>query len=219
MANVVLLEDESDLREEVAAFLEKRGWDVAQAGSLAEFRPLMTRAEIAVIDVTLPDGSGFDAAAELRRQDAGCGIVMLTACGTTQDKLKGLYGGADHYLVKPVKLLELAAIMDALRRRVVSGWRYVKQERRLLSPDGADMTLSSHETVLLELLAGHSGQVISRRLIVQAFSYDWLDYDQRRLDTLVSRLRRRWKSTTGTELPLKTEHREGYSFTAPISLA
>jgi len=219
MSHIVLLEDEIALREEVAAFLQKRGWHVSQAGSLAEFSQCLTQAQIAIIDVMLPDGSGMDAAAALRLKRPACGIIMLTACGTTEDKLQGLYGGADHYLVKPVKLLELAAVVDALSRRIVSRWQLFEQSRQLVSPQGTSLVLSALEMKLCQLFTQHPGQRVTRRLIAEAFGYDWLDFDQRRLDTLISRFRQRWRTTADYELPLKTEHREGYSFAVPITLS
>lgn len=218
MSHIVLLEDEIELREEVAAFLEKRGWQVSQAGSVAEFSQCLAQAEIAIIDVMLPDGSGMDAAAQLRQQRPTCGIIMLTACGTTADKLEGLYGGADHYLVKPVKLLELAAVVDALSRRVVSHWQLLEPSRKLVSPQGTSLVLSALEMTLCHLFVQLPGQRVSRRQIAEAFGHEWLDFDQRRLDTLISRFRQRWRATADFELPLKTEHREGYSFATPITL-
>lgn len=218
MSHIVLLEDEIELREEVAAFLIKRGWHVTQTGSVAEFMQCMAQAEIAIIDVMLPDGSGFEAATQLRQQRPGCGIIMLTARGTTGDKLQGLYGGADHYLVKPVKLLELAAVIDALSRRVVSGWTLLVHSRQLVSPQGTSLALSALEMTLCHLFVQQPGKTVTRRQIAEAFGHDWLDFDQRRLDTLISRLRQRWRGAAADELPLKTEHREGYSFATPITL-
>ncbi len=93
MANIALLEDEVLLRKELAAFLGKRGHQVSQAGSLAEFWPLPAATDIAILDLMLPDGSGLDAASRLRQQFPRLGIIMLTALGATQDKLAGL-GGA-----------------------------------------------------------------------------------------------------------------------------
>ncbi|WP_240674597.1 response regulator transcription factor [Burkholderia stabilis] len=81
MAKVLLLDDEVELREEIAAFLERRGWLVSQAGTVAEFRERASDLAFAIIDVMLPDGSGFDAAAWLRARHRDCGIVMLTARG------------------------------------------------------------------------------------------------------------------------------------------
>ncbi|HIE1299696.1 MULTISPECIES: response regulator transcription factor [Burkholderia] len=219
MAKVLLLDDEVELREEIAAFLEKRGWTVDQAGTVAEFQARASDLAFAIIDVMLPDGSGFDAAVWLRARHRDCGIVMLTARGETQDKIDGLIGGADHYLVKPVKLLELDAILQALGRRVAHDWRLDCQARVLTAPAGGRLDLSASEIALLSLLARHPSKAVSRRQIAEDFGFDWVDYDERRLETMVSRLRQRWRSEAGSELPLKTVHRTGYTFAVPLMLA
>jgi DNA-binding response OmpR family regulator len=218
MSTVLLLDDEAELREEIAAFLEKRGWLVSQACTVARFQELAMQADIAVIDVMLPDGNGFEAANWLRERRDSCGIVMLTARGDTQDKVSGLRGGADHYLVKPVKLLELDAVLHALNRRVASNWRLDRQAGVLFAPEGSRLELSASESALLELLASHPSQPVSRRQIAERFGHDWLAYDERRLETIISRLRQRWRNESGTELPLKTAHRMGYTFTEPLAL-
>jgi DNA-binding response OmpR family regulator len=212
MARVTLLEDEAIVREELAAFLNKRAHTVTQAGTLAEFWPLMATTDIAILDLMLPDGSGLDAAAQLRQHVPRAGVIVLTARGAIQDRVQGLNGGADHYLVKPFRLLELAAIIDALLRRLGGGWRIAFQQRELIGPDGYRSTLSATEMVLFELLCASPGQVVSRRALIAGLGEDWRNFDERRLDQLISRLRRRWRDGCGQELPLKTEHRKGYSF-------
>ncbi len=220
MAKLLLLEDEAELREELADFLRMRGWEVLEAGSVAQSLPLLAQIDIAVCDVMLPDGSGFDVASRLREHYPACGIVLLTALGATQNMVAGLQQGADHYLVKPVNLLQLDATLHALARRVVPrAWRLDCARRQLYAPDGSLLELSETELQLLSLLAGRQGAAASRRCIVEAFGYDWLDYDQRRLATLISRLRLRWKQKCGRELPLKTVHREGYALTVSVALA
>ena len=216
MARITLLEDEVLLRKELAAFLSKRGHEVAQAGTLAEFWPLMSQANIAILDLMLPDGSGEEVARRLRQERPRVGILMLTARGAIQDRLQGLDAGADHYLVKPFRLLELAAIIDALLRRLGVGWRLDGQRRLLIAPDGFSSALSVAEMTLFNLLCDHPGDVVTQRTLVEALGFDWLDYDRRRLDKLVSRLRHRWQEESGQELPLKTEYRHGYSFGALI---
>ena len=216
MARIALLEDETLLRKELAAFLIKRGHEVVQAGTLAEFWPLMPLADIAILDLMLPDGSGEEVARRLRQEYPRVGILMLTARGAIQDRLQGLDAGADHYLVKPFRLVELAAIMDALLRRLGVGWRLDGQRRRLIAPDGFSSALSVAEMTLFNLLCDHPGDVVTQRTLVEALGFDWLDYDRRRLDKLVSRLRHRWQEESGQELPLRTEYRHGYSFGAPI---
>lgn len=216
MPTIALLEDEDDLREEVADFLSHRGYQVLQAGSLATFAPLAAAARVAVLDVMLPDGTGFDAVRLIRQHSSRTGIVMLTALGTLDDRLKGLGAGADHYLVKPFRLLELQAVIDALLRRIGRDWVFDLRKGTLTSPAGHSAELSAAEATFVQLLAGSGGSPVGRRQIVEALGQDWASYDLRRLDTLVSRLRARWQHKTGLELPLKTLHREGYAFGEPI---
>lgn len=216
MACIAVLEDEIALREEVAYFLEGCGHSVLQAGSLADFWPLLPRMELAILDILLPDGSGMDAAARLHQESPWVGIIMLTARSSSEDQLRGLYGGADHYLVKPCRFRELAAIVDALLRRVGAGWRFAVRQRRLIAPNGFSISLNIREAALFELLSTRPGAIVTQRALVKACGEDWLHFDERRIYTLVSRLRRRWREGCGLELPLKTEYAEGFSFGATI---
>lgn len=212
MTTIALLEDEVDLREEVADFLQSCGHRVLQAGSLEAFAPLVAQARIVVLDVMLPDGSGFDAIRQVRSVSRRTGIVMLTALGELHDRLAGLNGGADHYLVKPFRLLELEAVVETLLRRIGREWVFDARAATLVDPFGQDLALTDQEGVLLGLIARAKGHVVSRREVVEALGHEWSSYDLRRLDTLVSRLRSRWQRATGRELPLRTLHREGYGF-------
>ncbi|MGL5757275.1 response regulator transcription factor [Plesiomonas sp.] len=218
MANIVLLEDEQDLRDEMLIFLRACGHTVTAVANCADFTPLIPQIGIAIIDINLPDGSGFDMAAHLRQRKATAGIIILTARLSTEDKLHGLYGGADHYLTKPIKLLELTAIIDSLSRRMGGNteWCINTQQQSLRTPSGEQAEISASEMTLLLLLAANPHKIVSRKQIVEAFGYTWLDYDLRRLDTLVSRFRRRWRDRYAIELPLKTAHRDGYRFCAPL---
>ena len=216
MTTVALLEDETDLREEIADFLGARGHRVLQAGSLSEFAPLAGQARIAVLDVMLPDGSGLDAARQVRARSGRTGIIMLSALGSLGDRVSGLQGGADHYLVKPFRLLELEAVIDALLRRVGREWVFDASRTLLIDPDARALALTDQEAAFVGLLTRAAGGAVSRRQIVEALRQDWATYDLRRIDTLVSRLRARWQRTTGQELPLRTLHREGYEFAAMV---
>jgi DNA-binding response OmpR family regulator len=211
-----MLEDELALREEVADFLCNRGHRVLQAGTLAEFAPLVPQARVCLLDMMLPDGSGLDAARMVREQSSRVGIIMLTARGQLQDRLEGLTWGADHYLVKPFGLLELGAIIDALLRRVGREWILDANAGRLSDPEGRSMNLTPQEMTLVRRLCEAGAEPVSKRQLVEALGQDWSSYDLRRLDTLVSRLRLRWRREAGRELPLKTLHREGYGFLGVI---
>lgn len=216
MATILLLEDDQILREELALFLVDLGHRVLETGALADFTVRLPAADLAIIDLLLPDGDGFEAIARLRACRPTAGAIILTARDTLQDKVRGLIGGADHYLVKPVSLEELAAIIAALLRRVAPGWRIEFKGRRLISPEGQAMALSPMEMTLFDLLSSKPGETATRQVLAAALGYDWLEYDVRRLEQLVSRLRRRWKAETGQPLPLKTVHRFGYSFGADL---
>ncbi|KAA6182296.1 response regulator transcription factor [Thiohalocapsa marina] len=213
MSRITLLEDEPTLCDEMAAFLRKRGHAVQQAWRLADFWPLMAQTGIAIIDVMLPDGSGFEAVQQLRALSPRAGIIVLTARGSLDDKLTGLGGGADHYLLKPIKLLELAAVIDSLARRLGEGWRLDAQRHELASPSGSVIALSAAELVFLRTLARARGASVSRRSLIEALGHDWLTYDERRLEQLVSRLRRRCEEGVDQPLPVKTERGKGYSLT------
>lgn len=212
MTTIALLEDEADLRGELADFLEMRGHRVLQAGSLAEFAPLVARARVAVLDVMLPDGSGLTALQWVRQASRRTGVVVLTALGGAADRVAGLNRGADHYLLKPVGLLELEAVIEALLRRVGREWVFDAGCGTLLDPACEVIELTDQEAVVIGLLARSGGRAITRRQIVDALGQPWATYDLRRLDTLVSRMRARWLRKTGRELPLRTLHREGYEF-------
>lgn len=224
MAKIALLEDEADFREEIADFLTNEGHTVLEAGSIGAFTPLIEQIDIAIIDIGLPDGDGRAAAAALRSARPNCGIIMLTAQGGVANKIVSLRDSADYYLVKPVRFDELHAYLAALTRRLGidatagASWRLQRVERRLHAPDGRCEALTEHEMVLLELLASRAGTVVSRRAIAAAFGVDWLQYDERRLDQMVSRLRRRWRGRGGPELPVRTEHGKGYTFCAGIEV-
>jgi two-component system OmpR family response regulator len=219
MAKILLLEDEADLRFEVVDFLRSEGHIVLHAASVAEFIPQIDVAEIAIIDIGLPDGNGFDVAQNLRKSHPRMGIIILTARGASQDKINGLKLGADHYLVKPIRFTELAAYIASMARRVApTMWRLYLVERKLTAPDGSAEKMTGVEMTMLELLARNAGQVVLRPAIAKAFGTDWLSYDERHLDQLVSRLRRRWRKHNGTELPLRTEHGLGYSLCVDIDI-
>lgn len=216
MASLIVLEDDEDIREELADFLAYCGHQVRSASRLADFWPLMAEADIAILDIGLPDGDGYAAASRLRQASPRVGIIILTGRSALDDKLRGLDDGADHFLVKPFQLPELAAIVAALLRRVGRSWRLDSQTQRLIDPDGRQLDLKPFEMLLFERLAVAGSATLSRQELVTAMGYRWEDFDLRRLDTAICRLRSRWQSVTGEPLPLKTRHRHGYSFGVPI---
>lgn len=219
MVRLLLLEDDDDLRSEIADFLTSEGHQVIDVGSIAAHLEYLDQIDIAIIDAGLPDGDGFDVAYNLRQSHPEVGIIMLTARGGISDKIRGLKGGADQYLVKPVKFNVLSAYITSMVRRITPQmWQLNITARLLISPNGKSSNITSLEMTLLKLLASNAGKIVPRPSIAKAFGSEWLDYDERHLDQLVSRLRKRWQSRTGEPLPLRTEHGRGYSFCTDVQV-
>lgn len=116
--NVILVEDNGILRQSLADYLRLCNMDVTEAASGTEFHALLPRAryDIAVLDVNLPDTSGFDLAASLSASN-DMGIIMLTARARRDDRIEGYQRGADLYFTKPVDSEELAVAITNLARR------------------------------------------------------------------------------------------------------
>ncbi|MDD1509829.1 response regulator transcription factor [Pseudomonas sp. CNPSo 3701] len=219
MIDLILLEDEPVLAEELGEFLSECGYRITTTNSLAAFASAYDerRHQLAVIDLGLPDGDGLDLISQLRDAGSKLGIVAFTARGTTEHRVIGLRQGADHYLPKGCDLVELAAVLDALRRRLglqreALPWRLDMAPRELRAPNQQGVRLSHQDALVLHCLMRNAGGTVSRRDIVKALDEDYLTYDQRRLDTQIRRLRRNVELATGVELPLKTLRNSGYCF-------
>ncbi len=219
-----VLEDERLLREQLVDFLEELGHQVTAAASVAEFRAAWSaRAfEIAVVDRGLPDGDGLDVVAEMKAGGDALGIIVLTGRGELTDQVSGLGSGADHYLVKPVRMELLRATFDALVRRVrgASGaetWALDTVGWKLLPPGREGVTLAPHDFRILQALMQARGRVVPRRELILALGGNPSAFDQRKLDKDLSRLRQKVQAEVGIELPVHTIRRSGYVFTAESS--
>lgn len=220
--SVMVLEDEEELRGKILLpGLEREGFEVEGVGSaLALYRALSLRSyDVFVVDVGLPDESGFAVVQHLRRL-GNAAIIMLTGRGGADDHVHGLEQGADAYLSKPVSVDVLAATIRSVMRRGAStvampapdaaGWRLTAQGWRIATPAGDDVALSRAERLFLALLAEAGGRVVSREAVIGHLSQDEDDFDLHRLEMLIHRLRRKVLAGTGCELPLTTVRGIGY---------
>ena len=221
MLNLILLEDEAVLRQELTEFLGDCGYRVSAVANLADFQACYapTQHHIAVIDLGLPDGDGMELVRALRAQGRQLGIVVFTARSAMQHKVSGLIDGADYYLPKNTDLDELAATLSSLRRRLgepvtVPTWILELGPRRLLPPGCCAIALSQQDLTVLQVLMAEPERIVSRQQIVESLGEDFLDYDQRRLDTQIRRLRRKTEQATGLSLPINTARNAGYRFFA-----
>ncbi|MGY0505459.1 response regulator transcription factor [Luteimonas sp. e5] len=226
--SVMVVEDDDELRDRILVpGLRKEGFDAEGAESaMALYRKLSLRSyDMFVVDIGLPDESGFDVLNHLRKL-GDVGIVLLTGRSGAEDRVQGLDSGADAYLSKPVGVNVLAATLRSVLRRLgpvatpaepvpppaPSGWRLEQQGWQLLSPSGTQVTLSKGERLLLTLLAESAGTAVERETIIGHLCGNDYDFDPHRLEMLVHRLRRKVQLVAGEELPLVTVRGVGHLF-------
>jgi DNA-binding response OmpR family regulator len=194
---LLLVEDEAALRTTLAVGLREEGYVVDEAGLVREAseRAALEDYDLIVLDVNLPDGNGFDACADMRRQGVKAAVLMLTARDAVRDRIQGLDSGADDYLVKPFDFDELLARLRALSRRTGSSaeLRYkdlsLDPAKQRVERDGQLIALSAREYTLLEFFMHHPEEVLSRARLVQAVWPDEAGLDSNVVDVFMSYLR------------------------------
>ena len=184
--------------------------------------------DVALLDADLPDEAGFEVAQHLHAT-TDIGIVMLTS--PPQDAIRALHSGADFYLAKPVetclltamlqnfskRLARLSAAAQAAERLHPMPWRLGAGGWQLVSPLGGIVALAAAERSLIQALLREGGQVVSRRLLIEAVAHNANDFDPHRLEMIIHRLRRKVAAQTGELLPLRTVRAKGYRLDAGTS--
>lgn len=225
MARIIVVEDNADLREEVLFQLQHAGHVAEGAADATAMDALLARGawDIALVDIGLPGEDGLSIARRLRR-DTAMGIVMLTARGGLADRVQSLSEAADAYLVKPVEMPELLAVVASLERRMAPppadtpAWLLDVARRELRAPDGRAVPLTETEFRLMGAMAWAFPEVATRRALAGALGEeDFVNFDERRLEAAISRLRRKLESGTG-ESPLRSARGRGYVFAAPVRI-
>ena len=230
---LLLVEDDTDLRENVTEFFELSGYRVTAVVNAAGFYQALEKDsyQVAVIDIGLPDQSGLMLAKHLRGINPGSGIIILTANDAESIKVKGYKAGADNYLVKPVSgpLLESAIESLLVRLRHVappaamegpaaadggmSRWRLSARRWMLIAPCGTEIKLTAREVKFLTCLAEARGGTVKRHHFL-GMLYPTIDaYSGRAMDAMVRRLRKKIAdSLSHSEQPIKTVYGSGYCF-------
>ena len=220
----MVVEDDNELRERILVpGLRSEGFEVDSSDSaMTLYRALSLRSwDLFVVDIGLPDENGFEVARHLR-QRGEAGIVILTGRASAEDQVRGLDGGADAYLSKPVGVDVLAAALRSVLRRIApsaqvvvpvpmrAGWCLQQQGWQLVSPSGSRVALARGERLLLTLLTNATGEVVEREVIIDRLRSDDREFDPHRLEMLVHRLRRKVRAASGEDLPLNTVRGLGY---------
>ena len=218
IGRVVVIEDEQAVRDAVLAALVTERFtavgfeDLPRPGDVLAFAP-----DLAILDVLLPSGDGFELARSLR-QERELPIIFLTARDAVADRVTGLELGADDYLVKPFALEELMARVRAVLRRRGTIPQVLDVERLLVDEEhgfviraGRELSLTATELRLLAFLVRHRGQALSKdQLLTQVWGYD--AYDPNLVEVHISALRRKLEAN-GQRL-IHTVRGIGYRFSA-----
>jgi len=220
---VLLIEDEPELRRSVLAYLHDQGFvmEVAKDFPEAMEKTGMFAYDAVLVDITLPKGNGLDVVRSLRQKNPETGIIIISAKGSLDDKVKGLELGADDYLAKPFHLPELVARLHALVRRkqfkgnqaiVIEELRIVPEDK-LVEVHGTRAELTAMQFDLLLFLVANKDRVLSRNAIVE---HVWGDHAEAmdHHDFLYSHMKNLRKKLTelGWEDRIKTVYGIGYRF-------
>jgi DNA-binding response OmpR family regulator len=225
----LVVEDEKRLAALLGDHLATMEFDVhvehgGEGGLMAALSPSLS---LIVLDVVLPGRSGFEIASEVRRQHLTTPILMLSARGVTEDRVRGLDCGADDYLTKPFGVRELVARAAALLRRTrtpidaedeargptlsLHGLD-IDPARRRVTVRGTPVDVTRQEFGLLYLLASHPGIVYTRERLLAKVWQGQAYVTARSVDTLVKRLRRKIEDDPAEPRILLTVWGDGYKF-------
>jgi len=215
---ILVIEDEPDLLAGLARSLREEGYavDTAQDGEDGLFKAESVNYDALVLDVMLPRLDGWEVLRRLRAKKK-TPVLLLTARDKTTDRVRGLDGGADDYLVKPFDLSELLARLRALIRRSASEARAIIRlghvsldtAARTVTRDAAPVELTAREYALVEYLALHRGEVVTRTALYEHLFDETDDTLSNLLDVHVSNVRKK----LGHEF-IVTRRGHGYSIEA-----
>jgi two-component system KDP operon response regulator KdpE len=222
---ILIVDDEDAIRDSLSQKLTRAGFNVTVAANgLEGLRAFHTeRPDVVVLDIVMPEMDGLTVCQRIR-EVAETPIMMLTAQAITEaDIIEGLNAGADEYLVKPIRVNEFVARIQALLRRAQmsaveaesgynDGYLSVDLQRRHVHVDGEKRHLTPTEFKLLAVLIENAGRVVPQReLLEQVWGREYVDdiYYPR---VYISQLRRKIEPDAANPTYIQTEHRVGYRF-------
>lgn len=220
--SVLLVDDDSELLELMRDYLSRDGFavDCAHDGASGAAAALSGRYDIAVLDVMMPELSGVQALGRIRATSA-MPVLMLTARGDDTDRIVGLELGADDYVAKPCSPRELAARLRAILKRtgmqptkagqpLCIGDLLLRPGQRLAELEGKALKLTSTEFGLLEMLARHAGQAVSKAVLSEEVIGRPLTRFDRSIDVHISSIRQKLGYLPDGRSRIQTVFRKGY---------
>ncbi|GAB3532382.1 response regulator transcription factor [Pontibacter brevis] len=211
MMRILLIEDEPKVASFIKKGLEEQSYEVDQAydGIFGVKLALQNEYDLIILDIILPNMSGLDVCREIRRHNSSVSIMMLTALGSTDDKIVGLDAGADDYLAKPFEFKELLARIRALSRRsteiVTSEKLHIADleldvNKKTVHRAGKPVSLTAREFALLYYLLRNKGRVVSRVDITEQVWETSFDTGSNVIDVYINFLRKKVDKGHSTKL-------------------
>lgn len=222
--DVIIVEDDILLRENLCELLRLDGFDVTECSTGKQFLDQIKtiRFKVAIVDIGLPDKSGYEVASHLRKT-TNMGIIILTARTGMDNKIQGFSSGADYYFSKPVDSRELTASINNLMCRLslndqddkgipADAWTFNTNGWLLIAPAGNQVNLTTKESEFISLLQQHGTEGVEKESILKELGYiDQEPYGSRALGVLVARLRKKVKDSVGENGLIQTVHGFGFS--------
>jgi len=218
---LLVVEDDRQLRDQLAQGLIDSGFVVDVAGDGREGLYYATEYDydLAIIDLGLPEIAGIDLVIALREAQREFPVLVLTARGDWQEKVKALDAGADDYVVKPYQLEEIVARVNALVRRAAGHTNSTLQfgplqldlSAKRVMLHGETVELTAYEYKLLEYLVLHAGKILSKTELTEHLYAQDHDRDSNVLEVFVRRLRQKLDPETSLK-PIETVRGQGYRF-------
>lgn len=216
---ILIVEDDRGLNRGIALALKEEAVEFFSALTLAQAQEIWKNnaVDMVLLDVNLPDGSGYELLKEIRRASQ-IPVLMLTANDLEIDEVTGFRLGADDYITKPFSLMVLRARVERMRFRIRQTESYGYEDERFqffydemrYLADGQEIVLSKTEQKLLKLFTEHIGQTLTReQLIDTLWTGDRKYVDENALSVTVNRLRRKLEGK-GRECPIQTVYGLGY---------
>jgi DNA-binding response OmpR family regulator len=229
---VLLIEDDADLREALAEYLELGGCAVTAVGTGMAFYQALAEGRgfhVAIIDLGLPDQPG-QILCEYARCNTRMSIIIITANDSLENRIETYHTGADMLLGKPIDSRELLAAVLAMNRRYLERygqdtdevscagrvWQHDCARRQLTSPSGAAIALSPHENTVFALFSAAGTRIVERHHLLQQLYGRENDSTHRALDNMIRRLRQKISEVAGVPAPILTTYGIGYSFSEPL---
>lgn len=228
---LLVVDDERSLREPLAEYLAREGFEVREAESAAAARTVLVgfAPNLVLLDIMMPGEDGLSLCRHLV-ETRDVPVILVTAKGESTDRIIGLEIGADDYVTKPFEPRELVARIRSVLRRAArtalpvetdivyhfEGWHLDLLKRKLVDPEGASVSISTAEFRLLRAFLDHPRQVLDRDRLLDMVQGREAQLFDRAVDNQVSRLRRKIEADSRDPQLIQTVRGGGYRFAADV---